>query len=63
MDGLKLNDFTQDKEPDKISPRYLLSLIKPVLADELVAKLRYDREGLRIAFCNGQKFRVIITEI
>ena len=47
----------------KITPWYLLTLIKPILADELVAQLRFDRAGLRVKFCNGQKFRISIEEI
>lgn len=50
-------------ESGKITPWYLLTLIKPILADELVAKLRFDREGLRVKFCNGQKFRIRIEVI
>lgn len=47
----------------KITPWYLLTLIKPILADELVAKLRFDRSGIRINFCNGQKFHLKIEEL
>ncbi|MDE6850642.1 MAG: hypothetical protein K2J54_04870 [Clostridia bacterium] len=48
---------------EKITPWYLLELIKPVLADELIAKFRFDRTGIRIAFCNGQKFHLTIKEL
>ncbi len=47
----------------EISPRYLLKLIKPILSEELVATYRFDREGLRIAFPNGQKFLLKIEEL
>ena len=53
----------EDSEIEKITPWYLLTLIKPIIADELLAKLRFDREGIRINFCNGQKFRLKIEEI
>lgn len=48
---------------EKITPWYLLTLIKPILADELVAKLRFDTFGLRVNFCNGQMFRIRIEEM
>ena len=48
---------------ETISPWRLLTTIKPILADELVANLRFDRSGIRIAFLNGQKFHLTITEI
>ena len=50
-------------EQTEISSRNLLNLIKPILAEELVATFRFDREGLRIAFPNGQKFLLTIKEI
>lgn len=50
-------------ESEIITPRYLLNLIKPILSDKLVAKFRFEREGLRITFCNGQKFLLKIEEI
>lgn len=49
--------------PEKITPWYLLELIKPILADELIAKLRFDRSGIRIAFSNGQKFHITVSEM
>lgn len=48
---------------EKITPWYLLTLIKPILADELIAKFRFDRSGIRITFNNGQKFHLTISEI
>ncbi len=50
-------------EQIEISSRYLLNLIKPILAEELVATFRFDREGLRIAFPNGQKFLLKIEKL
>ncbi|MCM1439082.1 MAG: hypothetical protein NC131_07745 [Roseburia sp.] len=49
--------------PEKITQWYLLELIKPILADELIAKLRFDRAGIRIAFSNGQKFHLTVKEL
>lgn len=46
-----------------ITPRYLLSLLKPVIKDELVAQCRDDREGIKIKFCNGQQFHLSVTKI
>ncbi len=57
-------DILNDKnEVEEISSRYLLNLVKPIIAEELVATFRFDREGLRIAFPNGQKFLLTIKEI
>ncbi|MCM1437682.1 MAG: hypothetical protein NC131_00525 [Roseburia sp.] len=49
--------------PDKITPWYLLDLLKPIIRDEFVAQCRYDRSGIRMKFCNGQKFHLSIKEI
>ena len=46
-----------------ISPRGLLNVIKPIIADELVAKYRLERDGLKVTLLNGQKFMLTITEI
>ena len=35
------------------SPDYLFDLIKLVLTNELVAKFRFDGEGIKVTFCNG----------
>lgn len=51
------------EEQDKITPWYLITLLKPLIADELVATLRLDREGIRIKFPNGQKFKLYIKPI
>lgn len=48
---------------ETITPWRLLTIIKPILADELVANLRFDRNGIRIAFRNGQKFHLTLNEI
>lgn len=65
MNTLKRESETalQVKKSEKFSAWYLLNLIKPIIADELVANFRFDREGLRISFANGQKFRLEIREI
>lgn len=57
------NNQSENDELKKITPWYLLTLIKPILADELVAKLRFDNFGLRVNFCNGQMFRIRIEEM
>lgn len=57
------NACENEREFEKITPWYLLTLIKPIIAEELVAKLRFDRTGIRINFCNGQKFHLKIEEI
>lgn len=62
-DTEKAENADLESRPEKITPWYLLDLIKPILADELIAKLRFDRNGIRIAFCNGQKFHLTIKEI
>ncbi len=50
-------------KPEKITPWFLLDLLKPIIKDELIASYRTDRTGLRIAFPNGQKFHLEIKEI
>lgn len=64
MESTENNELQSLEElPEKITPWYLLNLIKPIIADELVAKFRFDRTGIRIAFNNGQKFHLTINEI
>ena len=55
--------YDNQNEQVEITPWYILTLLKPLIADELVATLRFDREGLRIKFPNGQKFRLYIKPI
>ncbi|MDE7301202.1 MAG: hypothetical protein K2N47_03445 [Clostridia bacterium] len=52
-----------ENENNYISPRYLLSLLKPIIKDELIAQCREDRFGLSIKFRNGQQFLLTIGEI
>ncbi|MDE6849904.1 MAG: hypothetical protein K2J54_01120 [Clostridia bacterium] len=53
----------EDDYPEVITPWYLLGLLKPIIREEFIALCRYDRSGVRMKFCNGQKFRLTITEI
>ena len=46
-----------------ITARYLISLLIPIIKDELVAQCRCDRGGIRIKFLNGQIFHLNVTEI
>lgn len=64
MEVIETTENSEIKVPaEKITPWFLLNLIKPILADELIAKFRFDRSGIRIAFSNGQKFHLTISEI
>lgn len=56
----KQSDINNNKE---ISPRHLLNLLMPIIKDELIAQCRYDREGIRIKFVNGQIFHLTVSEI
>ncbi len=49
-------------QTDYVSARLLLKIIKPILAEELIAVYRFDREGLKLSFPNGQKFKLKIEE-
>ncbi|MDE6690499.1 MAG: hypothetical protein K2K04_00865 [Clostridia bacterium] len=46
-----------------ISPAVLLKMVKAILAEEMGAVYRFERDGLKISFVNGQKFRLKIEEI
>lgn len=59
---MKVTDKKEFK-PEKLTPWYILDLLKPIIKDELIAKCRSDRTGVRIAFPNGQKFHLTIKEI
>ena len=52
-----------DKVEESISPRYILETILPIVKDEFIAKCRVDRVGIKMTFCNGQKFRLTVEEI
>lgn len=56
-------ELTNENNNKEISPRYLLNLLMPVIKDELIAQCRYDREGIRIKFVNGQIFHLTVSEI
>ncbi len=58
------NDIEKETaQDDKITPWYLLTLLKPIIADELLATFRFDTRGLRLTFPNGQRFRIRIEEL
>ncbi len=63
MNFKKSTDSLSELQSEKITPWNLMTLIKPVLSDELVAKLRFDRYGIKITFYNGQKFHLSIKEL
>ena len=64
MESTEINEnTTTETDIEKITPWYLLELIKPILADELIAKFRFDRSGIRITFSNGQKFHLTVNEM
>lgn len=59
-------DEEQDivKEEDAvITPWFILETILPIVKDEFIAKCRVDRTGIRMAFCNGQKFHLTVNEL
>lgn len=53
----------EEFKSEKITSWYLLDLLKPIIKDEIIAKCRSDRTGIRIAFPNGQKFHLSIKEV
>ena len=55
--------LTEEKVEESISPRYILETILPIVKDEFIAKCRADRTGIKMTFCNGQKFRLTVDEI
>lgn len=48
---------------ERITPWYILDLLKPIIKDEFIAKCRSDRTGIRIVFTNGQTFHLTVKEI
>lgn len=48
---------------DYVSPAALLKMVKMILAEEMGAIYRFERDGLKISFVNGQKFRMKTEEI
>ena len=59
----KKNEDCEEVVPEIISPWYLYDIIMPIIKEEFIATTRYDRTGIRIKFCNGQKFHLTINEI
>ena len=51
------------KNGEYLSPAMVLKMIKIVLADEVGAIYRFERDGLKMSFVNGQKFRIKVEEI
>ena len=50
-------------EVGSITPRFIVETLLPIVKDEFVAKCRADRAGIKITFCNGQKFHITVNEI
>lgn len=46
-----------------MSPAEMIKMIKMILAEEMGAMYRIERDGLKIKFVNGQKFRIKVEEI
>lgn len=64
MEQIIKDEMLQDiQEAEYISPAVLLKMVKAVLAEEIGATYRFERDGLKISFINGQKFRMKIEEI
>ncbi len=55
--------FRDIKDGEYLSPAMLLKMIKIILAEEVGAIYRFERDGLKMSFVNGQKFRIKIEEI
>lgn len=55
--------FRDIKNGEYLSPAILLKMVKMVLAEEVGAIYRFERDGLKLSFVNGQKFRIKIEEI
>lgn len=60
---IKDGTWADIKDAEYISPAALLKMVKVILADEIGAVYRFERDGLKISFLNGQKFRLKIEEI
>ena len=55
--------FNEEVVPEAITPRFIVETLLPIVKDEFVAKCRADRAGIKITFCNGQKFHITVDEI
>lgn len=51
------------RNAEYISPAVLLKMVKTILSDEMGAVYRIERDGLKLSFVNGQKFRIKVEEI
>lgn len=63
MEEKTTTEIKEEDYPKVITPWYLLTLLKPIIKDEIVAQFRFDRTGIRMKFVNGQKFHLTINEI
>ncbi len=63
MEEEKQIDIKDDDTPEFITPWYIITMLKPIIKDEIIAQFRYDRTGIKMRFCNGQKFHLTVTEI
>ena len=59
----KRKELTTQEFPEKITPWYILDLLKPIIKEEFIATSRFDRTGIRIKFCNGQQFHLSVKEL
>ena len=57
-----MNKKKKPEDMEYIPPRFLLTLLKPIIRDELTAQCRENREGIIITFPNGQKFLFTVRE-
>lgn len=55
--------FKDIKDGEYLSPAMLLKIVKMILAEEVGAIYRFERDGLKLSFVNGQKFRIKIEEL
>lgn len=55
--------FKDIKNGEYLSPAMLLKLVKMILAEEMGTIYRFERDGLKLSFVNGQKFRIKVEEI
>ena len=60
---IKEEVFKDIQDGEYLSPAMLLKMVKTILADEVGAIYRFERDGLKMSFVNGQKFRIKIEEI
>lgn len=56
-------ELTVQEFSEKITPWYVLDLLKPIIKEEFIATCRFDRTGIRMKFCNGQQFHLSVKEL